>query len=142
VKLVAAILVAAVAAVVICGYATSQTTDEQFQPAIPAYGFAQAFGSAAASSSVLQMPAKPGSPFQIPIPAVKGSPRLFVPQLPKGSVSPLDAAPGVYEAWPYTCIVVVPGAHPDDRCVAGALNVDPRMPKTEPELRLIPRNQK
>jgi hypothetical protein len=116
VKLVAAILVAAVAAVIICGYATSQTTDEQFQPAIPAYGFAQAFGSAAPSSSV--------------------------PQLPKGSVSPLDAAPGVYEAWPYTCIVVVPGAHPDDRCVAGALNVDPRMPKTEPELRLIPRNQK
>ncbi len=54
--------------------------------------------------------------------------------------------PGVYEARPYTCIVVVPGPHPDDRCIAGrggagGAPADPRM-IIKPELRLIPRGTK
>ncbi len=55
--------------------------------------------------------------------------------------------PGVYEASPYTCIVIVPGPQPDDKCIigrggAGGTTVDPRMPILKPELRLIPHGAK
>jgi hypothetical protein len=51
--------------------------------------------------------------------------------------------PGVYEAEPYKAIVVVPGPHPDDRCIIGqgAAATAPAMPMIKPELRLVPRKQ-
>ena len=69
------------------------------------------------------------------------------PQNWPGTVRP---RPGIYEAAPYTGIVVVPGPHPDDRALigeqsTGAANlVEPelRTPIIVPELRLIPRGQK
>ena len=47
-------------------------------------------------------------------------------------------APGVYRTFPYTCIVVVPGPHPDDACIVKPGNVDPSMPIVKPDLQFIP----
>jgi hypothetical protein len=47
-------------------------------------------------------------------------------------------APGVYRTFPYTCIVVVPGPHPDDACIAKPGNMDPSMPIVKPDLQFIP----
>ncbi len=61
---------------------------------------------------------------------------------PNGDV-PL--APGIYETTPYTCIVVVPGGHPDDKMIRrapSANTVTPGMPIVKPELRFIPRGKK
>jgi hypothetical protein len=46
--------------------------------------------------------------------------------------------PGVYKTFPYTCIVVVPGPHPDDASVVKPGNVDPSMPIVKPDLQFIP----
>ncbi len=62
--------------------------------------------------------------------------------------SPDGLAPGVYESYPYTCIVVVPGGHPDDKMIMGRRipgstnEVEPNMPMVKPYLRLIPRGTK
>lgn len=45
---------------------------------------------------------------------------------------------GVYLTSPYTCLVVVPGEHIDDRCVRSIGNPDPAMPVVKPSLKLIP----
>ena len=55
-------------------------------------------------------------------------------------------APGIYETRPYTCIVVVPGPHPDDGCIIGrgrdiAPGPAPRMPMRSPDLQFVPRHQ-
>ena len=49
-------------------------------------------------------------------------------------------APGVYEASPFTGIIVVPGPHPDDRCIIKPGH-SPTMPQLAPDLRLIPRGK-
>jgi hypothetical protein len=41
---------------------------------------------------------------------------------------------------PYNCIVVVPGPHPDDRCVINPQGMESAMPIIKPELRFIPWN--
>ena len=46
--------------------------------------------------------------------------------------------PGVYRTVPYSCIVVVPGPHPDDRCIFGKGSVGSPMPIIKPDLRFIP----
>src|SRR6266704_960718 len=47
--------------------------------------------------------------------------------------------PGVYKAEPYTCIVVVPRAHADDRMVIGMLDkTESKMPMIEPKLKFVP----
>jgi hypothetical protein len=51
---------------------------------------------------------------------------------------PALPAPGIYETAPFTCIVVVPGPHPDDRCIRSPA-VGPFMPTVRPDLRFIPR---
>jgi hypothetical protein len=53
-------------------------------------------------------------------------------------VEPQRYAPGVYEARPYSLIVVVPGPHPDDRCLC-APGGEFRMRTRKPDLELIPR---
>jgi hypothetical protein len=60
---------------------------------------------------------------------------------PAGPISPSAPAtvpPGVYRTVPYSCIVVVPGPHPDDRCIVRPPDVDSSMPITKPELQFIP----
>ena len=49
--------------------------------------------------------------------------------------------PGVYETAPYSCIVVVPGPHPDDECVRRPRGGHYSMPIVKPDLRFIPRRQ-
>lgn len=49
-------------------------------------------------------------------------------------------APGLYKSEPYTCLVLVPGPHPDDKALVPAAPVSPRMPQTAPEFRLVPRS--
>src|SRR5258705_12340205 len=55
--------------------------------------------------------------------------------------------PGIYEAAPFTALVVVPPIHPDERYMLhprspGAPNGKYGMPVIKPELKLIPRTQK
>ncbi len=68
----------------------------------------------------------------------QGQPTNRVHALPK---------PGVYKSAPYSCIVVVPPPHPDDRGILGSagsrtnLQAGPpefNMPVVRPELRLVP----
>ena len=47
---------------------------------------------------------------------------------------------GVYKTVPYSCIVVVPDPHPDDRCVINPGDVASAMPIIRPDLRFIPLN--
>jgi hypothetical protein len=44
----------------------------------------------------------------------------------------------VYKTLPYTCIVVVPGPHPDDRAIVNPSSRDYRMPIIRPDLQFIP----
>jgi hypothetical protein len=48
--------------------------------------------------------------------------------------------PGLYKTEPYTCLVLVPGPHPDDKCIIGSRAVQPteQMPMSQPELQFIP----
>jgi hypothetical protein len=52
-----------------------------------------------------------------------------------------ELKPGVYETTPYTCIVIVPGPHPDEntRSTYPAEAPSLHMPTIKPELRFIPR---
>lgn len=66
---------------------------------------------------------------------------------PRGSLFNSPAAvtnaipPGVYKTEPYTCLVLVPGPHPDDKCIVGNRTIEAteRMPTRQPELQFIPR---
>ncbi len=80
-----------------------------------------------------------GSSSNSPASTRKLLPRL---NLHLGETAPSLPKPGVYEARPYTMIVVVPGPTPDDRSVHGLEGMEPRMPIIKPELRLIPRAAK
>jgi hypothetical protein len=69
------------------------------------------------------------------------SPSVLV--LPAGkSPAPPVLKPGVYETAPYSCIVVVPGLHPDDRALIGSDsgNNYSAMPIIRPDLQFIPRS--
>jgi hypothetical protein len=55
---------------------------------------------------------------------------------PSVSLGQLPA--GVYKTLPYTCIVVVPGAHPDDRCIVSLPGGECPMPIIRPEVQFIP----
>lgn len=52
-----------------------------------------------------------------------------------------ELKPGVYETSPFTCIVLVPGPHPDEnkRSTYPAEAASLHMPTITPELRFIPR---
>jgi hypothetical protein len=117
-----------------------------------------------AQSNVTIIPSPPGTsqhrlltPAGNPSFGIKPSPpgaRLSPPAVPPMGVTNLHSIlrsnpivipstaspipPGVYRPFPYSCIVVVPGPHPDDRCIInpGAGN-DP-MPIIKPDLHFIP----
>lgn len=46
--------------------------------------------------------------------------------------------PGVFLAKPYSCLIIVPGPGPDDKCVLSPGMKHERMPLVSPELRLLP----
>ena len=56
--------------------------------------------------------------------------------------SPGAPAPGVYKTEPYTCIVIVPGASPDDKSVIHPAEPAPNMPVLTPDLRFVPLHPK
>jgi hypothetical protein len=60
------------------------------------------------------------------------------PARPVSSSAPPTVSPGVYKTVPYSCIVVVPGPQPDDRCIVRPGGGDSSMPVVKPELRFIP----
>lgn len=66
--------------------------------------------------------------------------RMFrIPQQSKDlKTTPGTPAPGVYKTEPYTCILVVPGGHPDDHSVIHAPEPSPNIPVLKPELRFVP----
>lgn len=52
--------------------------------------------------------------------------------------APTAMPPGVYKTFPYSCIVVVPGPHPDDRCIVNPSGGNDPMPIIKPDLQFIP----
>jgi len=52
--------------------------------------------------------------------------------------APPATPPGVYKTLPYSCIVVVPGPHPDDRCIVNPGGANDPMPIIKPDLQFIP----
>jgi len=46
--------------------------------------------------------------------------------------------PGAYQTEPYACIVLVPGAHPDERMVIAPPKMETKMPMIEPHLKFVP----
>jgi len=52
---------------------------------------------------------------------------------------PRTLPPGIYETAPYSCIVVVPGPHADDRCVLVPSSRGFPTPVIRPGLQFIPR---
>jgi hypothetical protein len=52
--------------------------------------------------------------------------------------SPGQLPAGVYKTEPYTCIVVVPGPHPDDRCFVSPPGGECPMPVIQPDVQFIP----
>jgi hypothetical protein len=71
------------------------------------------------------------------------SPELNILTLPPSARPDAASAPpnipaGIYRTFPYSCIVVVPGPHPDDKCVFPPPGGDSAMPIIRPELQFIP----
>jgi hypothetical protein len=60
------------------------------------------------------------------------------PARPISPSAPATVPHGVYRTVPYSCIVVVPGPHPDDRCIVRPPDVDFSMLVVKPELQFIP----
>ena len=54
---------------------------------------------------------------------------------------PTNLPPGVYRTVPYSCIVLVPGPHPDDKCIVNPGPWDSSMPIVRPDLHFIPLNR-
>jgi hypothetical protein len=57
---------------------------------------------------------------------------------PTAQASP---APGVYRTAPYSCIVMVPGPHPDDQAIVNPRGGHDTMPVITPDLQFIPLRQ-
>jgi hypothetical protein len=79
----------------------------------------------------------------IPLFASGWQPQFEVPSVPRPSrprppASPGQLLAGVYKTLPYTCIVVVPGPHPDDQAIFSPSSRDYRMPIVRPDLQFIP----
>lgn len=56
--------------------------------------------------------------------------------------APPALKPGVYKTEPFSCLILVPGAHPDDRIIIGTKGAQRGIPTFSPELRFIPWTQK
>ncbi len=73
---------------------------------------------------------RPGTP--------RASPGLSYQRAPQPKPAPGSPRPGVYRTAPYTCIVIVPGAHPDDKSIITPSAPVAKMPMIKPELKFIP----
>jgi hypothetical protein len=65
-------------------------------------------------------------------------PSITQPNPPRPLASSDQLPGGVYKTATYTCIVLVPGPHPDDRAIVSPSSGDYRMPILRPNLHLIP----
>ena len=95
-----------------------------------------------AQSNLIILPSPGGNP-QVPAWALARKPEFKFRVLPPSVRLQAPAAPpaipaGVYKTEPYSCIVVVPGAHPDDRCIINPGGGDYSMPIVKPDLQFIP----
>jgi hypothetical protein len=69
----------------------------------------------------------------------------LVPSLPRMGEARLNVTapePGISEAAPFACIVVVPGSNHDDQCIVTPGDSGSKMKIIKPDLRLIPRSAK
>ena len=48
--------------------------------------------------------------------------------------------PGIYQTYPYSCLVLVPGPHPDDKSIANLQGGQSQMPIVQPGLTFVPKN--
>ncbi len=70
-------------------------------------------------------------------------PNFTLPKImPRRAVTNDFLKPGVYEAHPYTCLVLVPSARFDEKFVVGIGKGGDKMPMVKPALKLIPRTKK
>src|SRR5437870_4415976 len=83
--------------------------------------------------SLINYPSSSGSP-------LAGQPRLSSNERFAGRVSNNPTNPGVYQTFPYSCLVVVPEPHPDEKAIKPAPGVDGKIRVIEPELQFIPRD--
>ena len=117
-----------------------------------------------APSNAIVSPSPPGNS-PIPLPVPPGHPSLRIYPVPPGALparpalprtgptnlywllrsnsialpsAPTNIPPGVYKTAPYSCIVVVPGPHPDDKCIVNPGPWDSSMPIVKPDLQFIP----
>ena len=96
-----------------------------------------------AQSNVVVIPS-PGSNLLLLASAPVLKPAFSVQTFPAAARSHPPFAPpaipaGVYETTPYSSIVVVPGPHPDDRCIIGSGGGGgSSMPVIKPDLQFIP----
>jgi hypothetical protein len=130
---------AAVAAGCLCAVAAEQATLRQ-----GAWPSRSMPGPWNVQRRVLIIPSAPGN---APLPALApaGKPELKVqparlsPRVhPPFTLFPVPG--GVYRTEPYSCIVVVPGPHPDDRCIVNPGSGHYSMPIIKPDLRFIPKD--
>ena len=88
----------------------------------------------------------PGTNSQfLTVPPAWKPPRQGQNVVPRAHLRPPAAAagpaPGVYKTTPYSCIVMVPGPHPDDRAIVSPGGGQYTMPVITPELQFIPLRQ-
>jgi len=79
----------------------------------------------------------------MPLLASGWQPQFGVPRVPQSArprrpASPDQLPAGVYRTAPYSCIVLVPGPHPDDRAIVNPRGGDSAMPIIKPDLQFIP----
>ncbi|MCX6929348.1 MAG: hypothetical protein NT154_39925 [Verrucomicrobia bacterium] len=160
-KWIASVGVVVVALAFLGGLGISQTilrTEPSSAPPVQwpviAWDNVRAHASSGSNSPLPTLP-PPGTPeFKIQAlpPSTPLVPRSAVPGIPAGVYQPArsnsmvllpvqsNLPAGVYRTVPYSCIVVVPGPHPDDRCVIKPDNGDFPMPIIKPDSRFIPLN--
>ncbi len=146
-----AFVLALLGAVFVCLYGIAQSVSQPepvagsnslFEPFIPAPPPTPAQWSSPllfGPNAVTQTNFLPSVPKHRPI----APPRIFLFDSPPSASNARSNAlpPGVYNTEPYTSLVLVPGPHPDDKCIIGNGAAQPpiRMPTVKPDLQFIPR---
>ena len=73
------------------------------------------------------------------VPLMNSSNELMIFRVPSAHSATI-VAPGIYKTEPYTCLVLVPGRHLDDKSIiSGNRGPQIQMPTVRPDLKLIPR---
>jgi hypothetical protein len=108
--------------------------DSSRAPSIPWPGNVQSNVAVipAPGSNLLLLASGPARKSEFKIHPLPSSARLHPPS------APTTIPAGMYKTVPYSCIVVMPGPHPDDRCIFGNGGGESSMPVIKPDLRFIP----